>query len=363
MTLYRYLARGFAWTLALTAGAFAVLIALVQAVELSRDLRDAPAAGTAAALQLTVLTLPERLYQIGPLIALLAAMALFLSMTRNSEITVARISGRSALGLIAAPVAVILILGTLLVAGFNPIVAATLRKAETVQARFEGSANVLSISSEGLWLRQGDASGQTVIRARSASLDGARLRDVTFLSYGPSGPEARIDARSARLRPGQWELTDAKRWDLSRPNPEAEAVTDAALRIPTDLTIERIRDGFGVPQAVNIWDLPGFIGELEAAGFSARAHRVWFWSEIASPLFLAAMVMTGAAFALRHARAGGAWLRGTAAVLTGFTLYFVKDFALALGESGQTPVILSAVAPPLAALAIAATLVLWMEEA
>ena len=363
MTLFAYFARRFAVTLILTALGFGIVIASVEAVEVARTLREAPGAGPGATLQLTLLTLPQRLYQIGPLIALLATLATFLSLSRSSEITVARASGRSAMGIVAAPLAVIVVVGVLLLAGFNPIVAATLRKAEAVQARFAGTANVLSISPEGLWLRQGDASGQTVIRARSASLDGEQLREVTFLTYGPEGPETRIEAASATLEPGLWRLAKAKRWTLSDPNPEAGARAEATDALPTDLTVERIRDGFGTPEAVAIWDLPAFIADLESAGFSARSHRIWLWSEVAAPLFLAAMVMTGAAFALRHARAGGAWIMGTAAVLTGFALYFVKNFALALAQNGQVPVLLAALAPPAAAAAISAALVLWMEDA
>ena len=363
MTLFWYVARRYVRALLVTAGGFALLVACVEAVELSRSLRDAPGAGTGIALQLTALALPGRLYEIGPLIALLASLALFMALARSSELTVARASGRSATGVVAAPVAVTLALGALLIAAFNPIVAATLRKAEVVEARIDGTSNVLSISPEGLWLRQGDAEGQTVIRARSASLDGERLRNVTFLSYDSSGPSGRIEARTARLSPGTWELSEAKRWDLTAPNPEAASEVEGDLRLPTDLTVERIRDGFGTPEAVGIWDLPGYIADLEAAGFTARSYRLRLWSEIASPLFLAAMVMTGAAFALRHARAGGVWVRGTAAVATGFALYFVKDFALALGQSGQAPVLLAALAPPAAAMAVGAALVLWMEDA
>ena len=363
MTLHLYLARRFGRTLLVTTVAFAILVGAIEAVEIARALRDAPAAGSGATLQLMLLTLPGRLYEIGPLIVLLAALALFLSLSRQSELAVARTSGRSALGLSLAPAAVTLALGALLVAGFNPVVAATLRKAEAVEARFEGAANVLSISAEGLWLRQGDADGQTVIRARSASLDGERLRDVTFLGYGPDGPSSRIEASGARLSPGLWHLTNAKRWNLAAPNPEAAAEVEPDLTIPTELTIERIRDGFGTPEAINIWDLPAFIADLELAGFSARAHRTRLWSEAASPLFLAAMALVGLAFVPRHPRGGGAWTRGGIAVLTGFALYFVKDFALALGQSGQAPVLLAALAPPAAALAVGATLVLWADDA
>ena len=146
------------------------------------------------------------------------------------------------------------------------------------------------------------------------------------------------------------------------PNPEAAARVHDALRLPTDLTRAQIRDSFGDPSGVSIWELPAFIETLDAAGFSARAHRMWLQAEIASPLFLAAMVMAGAAFTMRHARAGRSGPMVLAAVLTGCALYFLRDFASILGANGEAPIWLAAWAPPVAAAALATGLLLHLED-
>ena len=362
MILQAYLARRFARALTAMTAVFALLLGMFQLVDELGDLGEDGAGAWDAAL-LTLLVLPQRLYQIAPLIVLLATLALFLALARSSELVVARAAGRSALTAIAAPVLLMLLLGALLVAAANPIVSATSRKAEEISERQDGGGNVLSISREGLWLRQGEAGGQTVIRAAAASLDGAVLRDVTFTAFEAGrGPVARIDARRAELGDGAWRLRDAKTWDLSAPNPEAAATVRAEARLPTDLTAERIRDSFGTPSSVSIWQLPAFVADLERAGFSARAHRMWMWSELASPLFYAAMVVVGAAFTMRHTRAGRTGLRIGGALALGFALYFVKNFAAILGEAGQIPVHLAAIAPPLAALMLSTALVLHLED-
>ena len=119
----------------------------------------------------------------------------------------------------------------------------------------------LSISSEGLWLRQGTSDGQTVIRATHANLDGTQLFDVTFITFAPGeGPTSRTEARSAELQPGAWALEDAKLWQLTgTSNPERDSVRLDRLRIPTDLTRAQIRDSFGTPSVIPIWELPAFI--------------------------------------------------------------------------------------------------------
>ena len=75
-------------------------------------------------------------------------------------------------------------------------------------------------------------------------------------------------------------------------NPEAEAVEHDVLEVPATLTIERIRESLGESSGVSIWDMNGFIEQLEQAGFSSRRHHVWLQSELARPLFFVAMVVT-----------------------------------------------------------------------
>ncbi len=173
----------------------------------------------------------------------------------------------------------------------------------------------------------------------------------------------RVEAAEARLIPGSWVLTDAKTWNLTEvANPEASAERVARLLVPTDLTRAQIRDSFGTPASIPIWELPGFIDRLEASGFSARAHRVWFQSELARPLGFVAMVLIGAVFTLRHTRFGRTGIMVLSAVLSGFALYFVGNLAAVMGESGQIPVAVAVWSPPVAAICLALSMLLHFED-
>ena len=251
------------------------------------------------------------------------------------------------------------------VSTFNPIVAATSKRYHALfQGYKSGTSDVLSISSEGLWLRQGGPEGQTVIRASAANAQATVFYDVTFISYAPgAGPVQRIEAREADIADGAWVLRGAKVWPLAAgTNPEARASSHDSLTLPSSLTQERIRDSFGKPNAISVWDLPAHIAQLEQAGFSARRHRVWFQMELARPLFLISMVLIGAAFTMRHARAGGTGVAVLISVLLGFGLYYIRNFAQILGENGQIPVALAAWAPPFAALLLGMGLLLHTED-
>ncbi|WP_270730098.1 LPS export ABC transporter permease LptG [Shimia sp. Alg240-R146] len=364
MTVHFYFARKFLWILM---GITALLFMIMALVDLMEQLRrfDVEKVGFDTVLQLTLLRTPEGIYELLPLIVILATVALFINLSRTSELVVVRASGRSAITSVISPMIVALLLGLLAIGSLNPIVAATSAlygiKTEKLLA---SSRSALSLEGEGIWLRQGNADGQAVIHAARTNPDATYFQNVSIVVYSPdSGPVRRIEALSAKLIDGAWELTAAKEWPLEPGlNAEANATTHDLLIVESSLTPDRIRDRFGNPSAISIWDLPQFINELQIAGFSARRHLVWLHMELAQPLFLVAMVMIASAFTMRHTRFGNTGTAVLVTILIGFSLYFVRNFAQILGENGQIPVLLAAWAPPVASILLASGILLHMED-
>ncbi|NGM46875.1 LPS export ABC transporter permease LptG [Rhodobacter sp. SGA-6-6] len=364
MTMSLYIARRFLTTVGMVFLIFFGILLLIDMIEQMRKLSGTDA-GLADAFRLSVLNVPDTLYRILPLILIMGSVALFLALARSSELVVVRAAGRSGLRFLVTPVAAALAIGLFAVGILNPLVAATQKAYEEQRAAWLSPGDsVLSVSDTGLWLRQGGTYGQTVIQAGRANLDGTELSAVTLLTFGPDGtPATRVEATRAKLTAGAWLLDGAKMWDLAAPNPELAATHwPDGTRLPSDLTPERIRDSFGTPNAVPIWQLPGYIDGLESAGFTARSYRLWFQMELAQPLLLAAMVLIAAGFTMRHARFGRTGTMVLYAMLSGFAVFFLRNFAQALGDSGQIPVLLAAWSPPLAAALLALGLVLHLED-
>jgi lipopolysaccharide export system permease protein len=367
MILHGYFARKFLMIFLGLLAVFAVMITLLDMVEQLRRF-DASEIALSGAFELALLSMPQALHRILPLIVILSTLALFLTLARTSELVVARAAGRSALRTLVAPAVTAAVIGVGAVGVLNPIVAGTMQRYEARASELSsGEARILSVSRNGLWLRQGDADGQTVIRAERANLDGTVLSAVTFLEFAPDadgepGPLRRIEAAQAELRPGAWVLTDAKLWQLDAPNPEATAAREARIALPTTLTSGQIADSFGAPASVPIWELPAYIDDLMQAGFSARLHRIWFQMELATPVFLVGMVMIGAGFTMRHTRFGRTGPMVMLAIGMGFGAYFIRNLAQILGESGQIPVALAAWAPPIAAILLSLGLLLHLED-
>lgn len=364
MRLYRYFARRFLTTFFVVLAIFAVILALVDLMnQVGRyDVGDI---GFASILGLTLLSVPETLYEFLPLAMILSALALFLGLARSSELVVTRALGWSALRVLIAPLAMSLTIGAVAVAVFNPIVSGLAGRYEALSRHYRGGDEaILSVGADGLWLRQGTDAGQAVIHAVSANQDGSRLGAVTFMMFGANGaPIERIEAERATLEMGFWRLENAKDWifaDYS--NTEAASRRHEEMRVETSLTPARIAAVAGAAPLISVWNLKSHIAQLERAGFSARRPLIWFQTELARPLFLAVMVLIGAAFTMRHARSGHTGRMVLFALLSGFALYFIRNFALILGESGQLPVLVAVWAPPMAGLLMALGLILHLED-
>ena len=366
-TLSAYIARRFLVTLFWAFAVVCLIIFLGNLLEMLRRSASGDASFVNVAA-IAALQTPTTALTASPFIIMLATLAAFARLARASELVVTRAAGVSAWALIAPVVLSAALLGVASVTALNPIAAATQQRAETLEARhLSGRASRLSISGEGLWLRQGDGAGQTVIHARAANSTATELRDVTLFVFDAGGIVlSRTDAAEAVLTPGAWRLRNAVRRDITRtPGADAlsaQATAFATLDTPTDLTSGQIIDSFESPESISFWSLPGFIATLEAAGFSARRHRLHWQAQLALPLLFAGMAMIGAAFSMRHARLGGLGLMALAAVLAGFGFYFIADLAKALGASGAIPVALAAWAPPASTVLVAAGLLLHLED-
>lgn len=372
MILSAYVARRFLRMLLMIAAIFAAILFLIDIVEQIRRFSD-DGIGLAGAAGLSALNITSSFYSILPLITVLAAIALFLSLSRSSELVAIRASGRSGLRVLAAPAVAAALTGAVCVAVLNPVVAATAKRYDAATARIQSDGGqTVSLSDNAVWLRQAlrtrapdgtETAGQVVIRAIRASPDATTLYDATFMVFAPGeGPTRRIDAAQARLTDGAWQLSKVKEWPLTELNPEAMARGSERLDLPTDLTAARIRDSFGRPEAIPIWQLPAFIRGLERAGFSAQRHKVWLQMELALPLLMAAMVAIAAVFTMRHVRGRKMGTLVLGAFGCGIGLFFLRNLAQVLGDNGGIPAILAGWAPPVVALLFALGALLRLED-
>lgn len=358
-TLSRYLGRQFLMTVLITFAIVLCLIYTINLVELMRRAANQSNVAFDVLASMAFLKLPSVGADTLPFAVLFGGMAAFLRLTRNHELVVARAAGVSAWQFLMPALAVAFAIGIVIVAVYNPIASAMSTRYSQLDAKFlRGQTSLLAVSANGLWLRQADIDGQSVVHALRISEHGLRLEDVIILLYGDGDNFiGRIDADSATLEDGYWDIRNA--WVTRADDQPRHYLT---YRQPTALTLTQVQESFADPDTISFWDLPHFIDMAEAAGFSAQRYRLHFYDLLSTPFLLCTMVFLGAIFSLRASRLGGLVQLVMGGIFAGFLLYFLSDLALALGLSGILPPFLAAWAPAIVATLLGLAVLFHLED-
>jgi lipopolysaccharide export system permease protein len=358
-TLSRYIARHVFFGILATVLSLGVVALVIDIVELMRRASDAEGATFTHIVLMGLLHQPFLLQKLMPFGVLFGTMFSFQRLTRSHELIAARAIGVSVWQFLLPALLVAAGIGAFTVVAFNPLASAMVARFEQLEARVLSSqASLISVSAGGLWLRQEVDGQEILIHARQMTRQPPVLERVVVFFYEDEVRfAARIDAPTARLEPGRWHFGQPM---MSRPDGSREL--QESHIIPTDLTPDRIQESFAAPETMSFWDLPAFIASLEAVGFSAREHRLYWHSLLALPLLLSAMLLIGTSFSLRFVRRGGAGWFVLGGLLTGFLFYILSDVVFAIGLSGRLPIILAAWTPAGIAILLGLTTLFHLED-
>lgn len=343
-------------------GVFIALVALIglfDTIELLRRTSSKADVSLLDVIAMALFKLPHLALKAVPFALLFGGMMAFWRFNRHHELVVARASGMSAWELLLPTVLLAVMIGVVKVTLFSPLASAMLLRFERMEmALIENKSSLASLSGGGIWLRQPTGEGHYVLHAAAIHPQEMELRKVIVFSFaGTDRFIGRIDAKRAVLEDDAWRLEEAR-----SSSPDGQFSSRPTLRIPTDLTRENIQDSFATPETLSFWALPGFIEVLESAGFSGLRHRLYWYSQLADPALLSAMVLFAAAFTLRPVRRGGAVSVLGLGVGTGFLVYFASDVVYALGLSARLPVLLSAWSPAIIGCLIGSALLFHLED-
>jgi lipopolysaccharide export system permease protein len=358
-TLFRYIVlQFFTWCTGVFA-AMLMIVFLLDYIELIRRGGAKAEASLLVLLEMAALKQPHMAQQIMPFAILFGTMMAFWRMTRNNELVVARAAGVSVWQFLTPPFAGALLVGVVTVAVFNPIASVMQSRYEALESRIlRGTGDQLTLSRSGLWLKQSDNDGDTsVVHAERLLPKQTELQEVMILSFSDKTLIGRVDARSAMLKSGNWEVSDGLKWIPGKPPEPFER-----LEVPTNLTPTRIQESFASPETMSFWELPGFIQLLESSGFSAQRHRLYFNALLALPFLFTAMVLLAATFSLRMQRRGGTALMIGGGIASGFLLYLLSNLVFALGLASTIPVSLAAWAPTGVSWLLGASMLLHLED-
>ncbi|ALK08477.1 LPS export ABC transporter permease LptG [Blastochloris viridis] len=359
-TLGTYFARRFLEALVIVFLGSAMLIAVVDFVEMLRRTGDTPNATVGLLAQITLSRVPAMAEQMMPFAILFAAIGSYLNLSRRLELVVTRAAGVSVWQFIFPAVACSLAVGLFATTVYNPVSSALKEHANVLEAEIFGSRSVFFQGGENgdVWLRQSSESGPAIINAKAAADSGRRLTGVIVLTLNNAGQLVeRIEAATARLEDHAWVLETVRIFSAANQPRSFES-----YRLATTLTSDQVRDSLSKADSVSFWDLPDAIVAAREAGLSPARFQLQYQSLIARPLLFLAMVMIAAAVSLRFFRVGGVAPMILGGVVAGFLLYVGSELAEDLASAGMIGVVPAAWGPAAATVLLGFMVLLQQED-
>jgi lipopolysaccharide export system permease protein len=358
-TLGRYFAQRFVTNFGAVFFGIILLVGLVDCIELMRHRGGDANVTMFTIVQISFFRVPQLGEQIMPFAVLIAAMSCFLNLSRRLELVIARAAGMSAWQFVGPVLFSAGIVGMLATTIYNPGAALLQEKSKRLEVQaFGGAQSGLQSTGAGFWLRQKSADGQSIINAITTSEQGLRLGGVTIFTFDHDGHfQQRIEASTAVLGPGFWDLEDARIYASN-----VLPVVHKTFSLKTNLTAAQVRESFATPEAVPFWDLPSYIETAEGAGLGAARYELQYQKLLARPFLLAAMVLVAAASSLRFFRFGGVQKMVLAGIAAGFLLYILSKITEDLSKALLMPPTAAAWTPALVGALVGVVALLYQED-
>jgi lipopolysaccharide export system permease protein len=358
-TIGRYVASRFLLGITITLLMCAILIFLIDFVELLRQSGKYGEVSPFTLATIAILRLPAYAEFLISFAVLVGSIAALLQLSRRSELVVMRAGGMSVWQFLRPGLTVAFLIGVVTVALFNPLAAAGRTASESLFAEaFGKETNLLRSRSGSSWLRQDGADGQSVISAALASNRGLTLTGVSAFVFDPAGHFVeRVDGTRANLRDGYWEIQDAWVVRLGR-----EPEKFGTYLLSTYLSPERVTDALGTVTTVSFWEFPSLIEVAEKAKLSTDRLRIQYEGLLSRPFLCAAMVLLAATVSLGSFRSGGIQTMVIAGLVGGFGFFLLAEVSRQIGVAGLAPPWAAIWLPVVLVLIVSATVLLHQED-
>jgi lipopolysaccharide export system permease protein len=298
--------------------------------------------GVLQVMEYSALMIPNSLYILMPIVALLGTLMGIGVLARNGELTAMRSAGVSlsrvggatlvagvGLGLFA------FFLGDWMVPA-SEAVATSLRD----QSRGESGNSIKSI-----WLRDADQ----IVRINQLQSED-HISDVTVYQLGEGGRlRAALKVDDGLYVDGHWRLSGVKRTDFSGDRidivpPQQEQEPDLGNGIsPNVLKLFILEAG-----SLSVHGLVRLIGYMDENHLDAAKYRMLLWRKLIEPLTVMVMMLFAVPFVTGQLRDASAGQKLLAGAIVGIAFYVVNKVSISLGGIYQWPAPLAAGLPTLA---------------
>ena len=354
-TLSRYLAAEIVAATALVIVALLMLFAFFDLVDQIKDLGRG-AYNMRRILIYVLLSMPDHVYGLFPVAALIGTLFALAQLVAGSEYTVMRTSGVSATRF-AATLASIGLGFAVLTFAFGEFIAPP---AEQLAQRLRSQAITGLVAQEfrsGLWIKD-DRRFINVIEV----LPDATLRGVRIYEFDPESRLTSVSfAQRGRYQSGRrWLLTDVIQTQFETAKTSVREIAELEWQSVLDpdlITVLLVK-----PEQMSAWNLYSYAQHLKENRQRALRYEIALWAKFVHPLALIVMMVLALPFAHIQTRQAGVGAKIFTGIMLGILFHFLNRLFSHLGLLNDWPPFATAVMPTAVFLSAAIAMMWWQER-
>jgi lipopolysaccharide export system permease protein len=354
-TLRRYLAAEITAATALVFAALLVLFAFFDLVEQIKDLGR----GAYQLRQIIVhvlLSVPNHVYELFPIAALIGTLFALAQLVASSEYTVMRVSGIS-ISRMAAMLGAVGVVFAVLTFVFGEFIGPP---TEQLAQRLRSQAITGLVAQEfrsGLWIKDGANFINVLEVLPNSTLKGVKIyefddkRQLRQISFAQRG-----DYQSNR----RWLLKDVVQTNFEGRRANVKKIDEASWQSvlePRLLNVLLVK-----PEQMSAWNLYSYSQHLKENRQRALRYEIALWTKVMYPIAVLVMMLLALPFAYFQRRQGGVGAKIFAGIMLGLGFHFLNRLFGHLGLLNDWPAPLSAMVPTLIFLSIAVGMIWWQER-
>jgi lipopolysaccharide export system permease protein len=344
MTLFSYLSRRYLQIVLIATLGLVTFISFIEIIEILRRAGNkAPDLSALYVILVSLLNIPSIFDQALPFGVLFGSITCFHLWSRSHEFLVARVMGQNIWQALMPVMITVFLLGCVHVAIINPVASASAKQYNFVMKSIFGQADAseLSVLTNGVWVRDSDASYNVIINGGSLEVKNSLIIDPIIYHLNQEGQLLwRTQAASMKLTKNGWIIVDAVK--ISNAG-ESSILGDVIM--PTVLRPSDLSESTLPPKTVSIYRLPNFIEVQQRAGLPVNPHLVFFHQLLSTPLKLLGLALLAASFTLTSFSRQTKVRLILVGVASGFGIYFLSNFVYLLGSSAKLPHLLAGWGP------------------
>ena len=354
-TLNRYLSAEIATATALVFAALVMLFAFLDLVEQIKDLGRG-AYDLRRVLLYVLLSVPDHVYGLFPVAALIGTLFALAQLVAGSEYTVMRTSGVST-ARFAATLAGIGLLFAMLTLVIGEYVAPP---SQQLAQRLRSQAITGLVAQEfrsGLWIKDDKGFINVVEVLPDSTLQGVRIYEFDGETRLRSVSFAR---RGAYQNGRRWLLEDVVQTrfdDMKTSVRDVKEMEWQSVLDPTLINVLLVR-----PEQMSAWNLYSFSQHLKENRQKALRYEIALWSKLTYPLAVMVMMVLALPFAHFQSRQAGVGAKIFAGIMIGILFHFLNRLFAHLGLLNDWPAFASAVTSTAIFLSVAIAMMWWQER-